>query len=62
MLIFRYELLYGMPPFYSEDLDKMYDLIVYAPLRFPNKVKVSNHAEDLIIKVSCLVCISQTLI
>jgi serine/threonine protein kinase len=48
----RYEMLCGIPPFYNENLERMYELIKLSELRFPKKVKVSPEAQDLIKKVS----------
>jgi serum/glucocorticoid-regulated kinase 2 len=50
--IFIYEMLCGIPPFYSENLEKMYDFIKNAELRFPKKIKISVDAQDLISKVN----------
>eukprot|EP01029_Cantina_marsupialis_P021940 TRINITY_DN5325_c0_g1_i1.p1 TRINITY_DN5325_c0_g1~~TRINITY_DN5325_c0_g1_i1.p1 ORF type:complete len:518 (-),score=134.14 TRINITY_DN5325_c0_g1_i1:420-1973(-) len=44
-----FELLTGIPPFYSENVHMMYDLIENAPLRFPRTV--SPDAQDLISKL-----------
>jgi serum/glucocorticoid-regulated kinase 2 len=49
--ILIYEMLCGIPPFYSENIEKMYELIQTAELRFPKKIKISSDAQDLIIKV-----------
>jgi serum/glucocorticoid-regulated kinase 2 len=49
--ILIYEMLCGIPPFYNENLEKMYDLIKSAELRFPKKIKISSDAQDLITKV-----------
>ena len=46
--ILIYELLYGIPPFYCENIDKMYASIVRADVRFPKKIKTSDDAKDLI--------------
>ena len=46
--ILIYELLFGISPFYFENIDKMYTFIVRADVRFPKKVKVSDDAKDLI--------------
>jgi serum/glucocorticoid-regulated kinase 2 len=37
--ILLYEMLVGLPPFYSENVSTMYDLIQSAPLRFPSFLK-----------------------
>jgi serine/threonine protein kinase len=36
--ILLYEMLVGLPPFYSENIKEMYELILAAPLKFPNSV------------------------
>jgi serum/glucocorticoid-regulated kinase 2 len=46
-------MLCGIPPFYNENLDRMYDLIKLAELRFPKKIKTSADAQDIITKVKC---------
>jgi serine/threonine protein kinase len=46
----RYEMLCGIPPFYNENIDRMYELIQMAELKFPKKIKVSEEAIDLISK------------
>ncbi len=45
-------MLCGIPPFYNENLDRMYELIKYSDLKFPKKIKISADAQDLITKVS----------
>jgi len=35
--ILIYEMLFGLPPFYNENVDRMYELIKLAELRFPKK-------------------------
>jgi serine/threonine protein kinase len=36
--VLLYEMLVGLPPFYSENINEMYELILKAPLKFPNFV------------------------
>jgi len=48
--ILIYEMLCGIPPFYNENLDRMYELIKLSELRFPKKIKISADAQDLITK------------
>jgi len=48
--ILIYEMLCGIPPFYNENLDRMYELIKLSELRFPKKIKISSEAQDLITK------------
>jgi serum/glucocorticoid-regulated kinase 2 len=50
--ILIYEMLCGIPPFYNENIDRMYELIKGAELRFPKKIKISTDAQDIITKVS----------
>lgn len=45
-------MLNALPPFYHENVDKMYDLIRTADLKFSKRVAVSDDAKDLISKVS----------
>jgi serum/glucocorticoid-regulated kinase 2 len=50
-IMIRYEMLYGLPPFFNENMDRMYELIRLAELKFPRKIAISNEAKDLITKV-----------
>ena len=49
--ILLFEMLCGIPPFYCENTERMYDLITNAELRFPKRVLVSDNAKDLIKKL-----------
>ena len=50
--ILIYEMLVGIPPFYSENLDHMYELILQKPLDFSGDARdVSPQAQDLITKL-----------
>ena len=49
--ILIYEMLCGLPPFYVENLEKMYELIKTAQVKFPKKVTISEDAKDLIKKL-----------
>ena len=49
--ILLYEMLYGIPPFYSKNTEKMFELITKAKLKFPQKIEVSDDAKDLIKKL-----------
>ena len=49
--LIRFEMLCGIPPFYNENVDRMYELIKLSELRFPKKIKISSEAQDLISKV-----------
>jgi len=44
-------MLCGIPPFYNDNLEKMYDLIKLSELRFPKRIKLSDEAQDIITKV-----------
>jgi len=44
-------MIYGIPPFYNENIEKMYDNIMYSIVRFPMKKRVSAEAQDLILKL-----------
>ena len=46
--ILLYEMLCGIPPFYSENTEKMFELITKAELKFPKKINISEEAKDLI--------------
>jgi serum/glucocorticoid-regulated kinase 2 len=49
--VLLYEMLFGIPPFYSKNTEKMFDLITKAELKFPKKIEVSEDAKDLIKKL-----------
>ena len=44
-------MLCGIPPFYCENTERMYDLITNAELRFPKRIPLSDNAKDLIKKL-----------
>ncbi len=46
-----YEMLFGIPPFFSENIEKMYELITKSELRFPKKFRVSEDAKDFLAKL-----------
>ena len=46
-----YEMLFGIPPFFCDNVEKMYTLITKAELRFPQKIKISEEAKDLLKKL-----------
>ena len=46
-----YELFFGVPPFFSEDDNKLKDLIIKNELKFPKNKKISNSAKELIKKL-----------
>ena len=47
-----YEMLYGLPPFYSRDTSAMYEAILHKSLQFREHVHVSNAVRDLLAGVS----------
>ena len=49
--ILIFEMLCGIPPFYCDNNEKMYELIMHAELRFPKKIQVSDNAKDLLKKL-----------
>lgn len=46
-----YEMLFGIPPFFCENVEKMYELITHANVRFPKKITVSEEVKDLLLKL-----------
>ena len=49
--ILLFEMLCGLPPFYVDNLDKMYDLIKTNPVKFPKRIPLSEEAKDVIRKL-----------
>ena len=49
--ILLFEMLCGLPPFYVENLDKMYDMIKNNPVKFPKRITLSEDAKDVIRKL-----------
>ena len=49
--ILLFEMLCGLPPFYVENLDKMYELIKNSSVKFPRRITVSEEAKDVIRKL-----------
>lgn len=43
-----YELLIGIPPFYNQDISRMYELILFSEVSFPSNLTISKEAKDLI--------------
>ena len=43
-----YEMIFGLPPFYSENLNEMYRGIISAPLTFPTDFPVAAELVDII--------------
>lgn len=44
-------MLFGIPPYFNENVEKMYELIRLADLKFPRRIKISAEAQDLISKL-----------
>ena len=44
-------MLCGKPPFYNDNHDIMYKLITSTEISFPEEIKISEEAKDLISKV-----------
>ena len=51
IFIIRYEMLSALPPFYHENIDKMYYMIKNSDLKFSKRVTISNEAKDLLSRV-----------
>ena len=49
--ILLFEMLCGLPPFYVENLDKMYEMIKSSQVKFPKRVNLSEDAKDVIRKL-----------
>ena len=49
--ILVFEMLYGLPPFYSQNQNTMFQLIRDADVRFPTKPETSEDVKDLILKL-----------
>ena len=49
--ILMYEMFFGIPPFFCDNQEKMYQLITRAELRFPKKINISDDAKDLLQKL-----------
>jgi serine/threonine protein kinase len=49
--ILLYEMLCGLPPFYDENMEKMYEMIKNESITFPNKYNLSDDAKDIIKKL-----------
>lgn len=46
--ILVYEMLYGLPPFYSKDVQEMYKKTILDPLKFKPRPNISDEAKDFI--------------
>ena len=49
--ILLFEMLCGLPPFYVENLDKMYEMIKSSAVKFPKRISLSEDAKDVIRKL-----------
>lgn len=55
--ILIYELLYGFPPFYDENIERVFDLITLSEIKFPSEMNISYNAKDIIQKVRYMIYI-----
>ena len=46
-----YEMLFGIPPFFSQNVEKMYEFITKSELKFPKKFKVTDDVKDFLTKL-----------
>jgi len=44
-----YELITGLPPYYSHDTEQIYECILNEELNFPENLKISGELRDLLI-------------
>ena len=49
--ILIYEMMVGIPPFYNQNIQLMYELIQHGDLRFPQRNPLSKEAQDIISKL-----------
>ena len=49
--ILIFEMLFGLPPFYCENNEKMYQYIIHADLKFPKRIHISDECKDFISKL-----------
>ena len=49
--ILLFEMLCGLPPFYVENVDKMYELIKTGTVKFPKRIPLTEDAKDVILKL-----------
>ena len=47
--IIIYELLYGIPPFHDDKIERCFDLITSSKIRFPSKLKLTPSTKDIIL-------------
>eukprot|EP00164_Ancoracysta_twista_P002559 GFYU01003407.1.p1 GENE.GFYU01003407.1~~GFYU01003407.1.p1 ORF type:complete len:700 (-),score=265.72 GFYU01003407.1:140-2239(-) len=48
-----FEMIYGLPPFYSQNLNTMYEKILRAPLKFPDHTAIPDSGKDILTKLLC---------
>ena len=49
--IIIYELIFGIPPFHDDKIERCFDLITSSNIRFPSKIKPTSATKDIIIKL-----------
>ena len=49
--IIIYELIFGVPPFHDNKIERCFDLITSANIRFPSKIKPTSGTKDIITKL-----------
>ena len=54
-LIYRFEMMVGIPPFYHNNQMMMFQLIRKAEIRFPAQIVISEEAKDLVKKVTKMI-------
>ncbi len=52
MIPHSYEMLVGIPPFYSQNQDKMFLKIKKKPVVFPEKAQLTVECKDILLKVT----------
>jgi serum/glucocorticoid-regulated kinase 2 len=48
--VFTYEMLFGLPPFYSENQDAMFDMINKDDIKWPSHTHISEKAKSFILR------------
>jgi serum/glucocorticoid-regulated kinase 2 len=48
-----YELLIGLPPFYSQDPEEIYEAVLVEELSYPNDVSLSSECRNLLKALLC---------